>query len=173
MFPTLLKLFLLPEVISPCPLSSSSSLPHFLKSFSLFQGKLTTSSFVSLPEILLLGTYYNLHSTEIIMPASYSEIVRSFKSWFLFFFFFFFPLWPYWWHMKFPGQGQSLHAAGAMLYPLTHCARPGIEPHLFSDPSCCSLIPDPLGHVMNCKTGFLNLSGTDALDQITIVWAVL
>ena len=51
-----------------------------------------------------------------------------------FFFFFFFWLWLHPWHVKVPGAridpscSFNLHSAVAMLDPLTHCARPGIEP---------------------------------------------
>lgn len=56
----------LPEMFSPCPFFPSSAQHHFLKSLNLFQGKMTTPSFVSLPDKLILGTYYNLNSTDII-----------------------------------------------------------------------------------------------------------
>lgn len=54
-----------PEMIAPGPLSPPSVQDHFLKPFSLFQGKLTTSPFVPLPWIVILGTY-NLSSIDRI-----------------------------------------------------------------------------------------------------------
>ena len=62
---------------------------------------------------------------------------------------------------KFPGQGLNPAYATALAIqaPLTHCAHPGSNPHLWRDLNCYNWIFNPLStllhYSMNSKAGFL------------------